>query len=314
MTRTKIIRMLILSFVIIAVLATTVWRNRRMLVLRIEGLVQGTPSLSEPSTELESVTWFDDYFTIEFVDSETIAIGEPRYYQQNYNYLILGRDRAILFDSGPGVRDIKPVVDSLTSLPVTVVSSHLHFDHVGNHTKFDRIALVDLPDLRKRTQSGVFRPLPEEHLGFIDEIELPYLNVSEWWALGQQVDLGIRTLTVINVPGHTSESIVLLDEDRGLLFTGDFIYDGSLLAIMPNSNLSDYLHSTRKLLDIIPTDTRLLTAHRASLSGAPILEYTNLVDLQSTLEQVIGGTLEGDGFYMKSYYINSALRLIAEEP
>jgi len=96
------------------------------------------------------------------------------------------------------------------------------------------------------------------------------------------------------------------------LFTGDFIYDGRLLAIMPNSNLSDYLHSTRKLLDIIPTDTRLLTAHRESLSGAPILEYTNLLDLQSTLEQVIGGTLQGDGFYMKSYDINSALRLIAE--
>ena len=98
-------------------------------------------TLNKPLPESESVTWFDDYFTLESIDSQTIAIGEPRYWQQNYSYLILGQSRTILFDSGPGLRDIKPAVASLTTLPVTVVSSHFHFDHVGNHTKFDQIAL-----------------------------------------------------------------------------------------------------------------------------------------------------------------------------
>ena len=38
--------------------------------------------------------WYDDYFLVEPIDSRTFAIGEPRYAQQNYSYLILGYERA----------------------------------------------------------------------------------------------------------------------------------------------------------------------------------------------------------------------------
>jgi glyoxylase-like metal-dependent hydrolase (beta-lactamase superfamily II) len=305
---------LFVSAGLLALLATTAWPHRRLLALRIVGLVEEVPPLSEPLPESESIVWFDDYFTVELVDSQTIAIGEPRYWQQNYSYLILGENRAILFDSGPGLRNIKPVVESLTSLPVTVVSSHLHYDHIGNHEHFDRVALVDLPDLRERTQSGVFRPSSGEHLGFLEGFEAPDLVVSEWWAPGSEIDLGERTLTVIRAPGHAPESIVLLDRDRGFLLTGDYIYDGPLFAFLPGSDLDDYLASARHLLEVVPHGTRLLAAHRETPPGAPILDRADLVDLRATLEGMREGTLEGDGFYIQSYPINDRLRLLAERP
>lgn len=94
--------------------------------------------------------WFDDYYVVQTLDATTYAIGEPRYYQGNFSYLILGTKAAVLFDGGTGSRDIVPVVRSLTALPVTVVPSHLHFDHVGGLGRFDKTALLDDPDLRSR--------------------------------------------------------------------------------------------------------------------------------------------------------------------
>ena len=79
----------------------------------------------------DGVRWFDDWFAIEEAAPGVIAIGEPRFHQINWNYLILGTKRAVLFDTGPGVRDISKVVRALTTLPVTAMPSHMHFDHTG---------------------------------------------------------------------------------------------------------------------------------------------------------------------------------------
>jgi hydroxyacylglutathione hydrolase len=97
--------------------------------------------------------WFDDYFVVETIDPTTFAIGEPRYYQGNYSYLILGEQRAVLFDAGTGLRDIVPLVRSLTNLPVTVIASHLHFDHVGALGRFDKTAALNEGSLRREQET-----------------------------------------------------------------------------------------------------------------------------------------------------------------
>lgn len=106
---------------------------------------------------ITGVRWFDDYFTVQAIDPQTFVIGEPRYHQQNFNYLIIGSERAALFDAGTGLRDIRPVVAALTGRPVTFVPSHFHFDHVGNEVTFERMAVADRPQLRARAEEGRLR-------------------------------------------------------------------------------------------------------------------------------------------------------------
>ncbi len=65
----------------------------------------GVPQVLPKPTESVAGRWFDDYFVVEPIDSDTFAIGEPRYYQGNYSYLIVGTERAILFDAGTGLRN-----------------------------------------------------------------------------------------------------------------------------------------------------------------------------------------------------------------
>jgi hydroxyacylglutathione hydrolase len=297
---------------ILIVLLLYAYTNRGMLSLKLFALTQGDVVLGEMYEEKEGVRWYDDYFTIEYIDAETIAIGEPRYWQANYNYLILGETRAILFDSGPGVRDIAPVINSLTTLPVTVVSSHLHFDHVGNHGNFSHVALIDLPHLRVVEENGDVQLDDGQHLVFLEEIPAPVLHVSEWWKADEILDIGGRKLKVIYAPGHTSDSIVLYDAERRQLFTGDYIYPGPLFAYLPDSSLEDYLNTTNNLLGQIERNSVLLTAHRMEPPGAPLLNYVDLEELQATLRGIKDGTLDGEGLFPVTYRVNDHIQLLTD--
>jgi glyoxylase-like metal-dependent hydrolase (beta-lactamase superfamily II) len=257
--------------------------------------------------------WFDDYFLVETIDPNTFAIGEPRYYQGNYSYLILGTERAVLFDAGSGLRDIVPVVRSLTSLPVTAIASHLHFDHVGALGRLDKTAMLDDPSLRARTRDSLLSLKRYEFLGFADRLANPTFRVDEWWAPDSVIDLGDRRLRVLATPGHTPTSVSLYDDARHQLFVGDFIYPGNLYAFLPGASRSAYRSTTRRLLAIIDPATTILTAHMANPPApvkAPVLELADLQALQRALTLIEQGRATSTGFYPRSFPVRGELKFV----
>jgi hypothetical protein len=169
------------------------------------------PALLDPADEGPGVRWHDDYFTVQAFDANTFAIGEPRYPQQNFNYLIVGEERAVLFDAGPGMRDIRPLAAALTDRPITFVPSHFHYDHVGNDVTFERVAVVDLPHLRARAPDDRLQLTADEHLGAAEGLEAPTLAVSEWLEPDRSSRSAGGILRVLYTPGHTVDSISLFD-------------------------------------------------------------------------------------------------------
>jgi glyoxylase-like metal-dependent hydrolase (beta-lactamase superfamily II) len=233
--------------------------------------------------------WFDDYFVVEEIDATTFAIGEPRYYWGNYSYLIIGQSKAILFDAGTGTRDIVPVVRSLTRMPVTVIPSHLHYDHVGAVGRFERTALLDSPALRARSHNSLLTLERYEFLGFIQDLAPPTLRVDEWWPADSTVDLGNRRIRVVATPGHTPSSVSLYDEQRRQAFVGDFVYPSTLYAFYPGASRSTYLATTRQLLALLDPESRIYTAHMADPPApvrAPVLARADLQDLEQTLRAI----------------------------
>ena len=254
--------------------------------------------------------WFDDYFVIEAVDATTYAIGEPRYYQGNYSYLLIGTDRAVLFDAGTGNRDIVSAVRSLSSLPVTVIPSHLHFDHVGAIGRFERTALLDVAPLRRRIRDGTLTLERYEFLGFADSLPLPRFAVDEWWTPGSTIDLGGRKLRVLSTPGHTPTSVALYDTDRHQLFAGDFIYPGTLYAFVPGASRSAYLATTRRLLATLDPATRIYAAHMADDPGvvaAPVLDLEDLRSLETALVRINEGAPAPRGFYPRVFPVRGPI-------
>jgi hydroxyacylglutathione hydrolase len=254
--------------------------------------------------------WFDDYFIVETIDATTFAIGEPRYYQDNYSYLIVGAQRAVLFDAGTGNRDIVRVVRSLTTLPVTVIPSHLHFDHVGALGRFDHTALVDLPSLRTRVDDGTLKLGRYEFLGLADGLPAPRFAVDAWWFPGTDIDLGGRRLRVLHTPGHTPTSVSLYDAERHWLFAGDLIYPGRLYAFLPGASRRAYLETTRQLLAMLDPGARIYTAHVADdpvIIAAPVLEVADLRALEATLLAIDGGTAVSVGFYPRIFPVRGPI-------
>ena len=259
----------------------------------------------------------DDYFAVEDLGNDTFAIGEPRYYQQNYSYLILGQARAVLFDSGSGTRDISGVVRSLTTLPVTVIVSHLHFDHLGGIAPFADVAMIDLPETRADVSRGLFKPSRYEYMGFFDGRAAPSLRVAEWLAPGSMIDLGGRTLRVLSTPGHTPSSVALFDASNRRLFIGDFIYPTTLYAFLPGASLSAYQATARTLLEMLPPDTVLWTAHCCRKNegvSAPWLSMRDLRDLDAALAAVRAGHAKASGFYPRVFPVNDEMTLAAGFP
>lgn len=286
--------------------------------------LQDTPPLLDKLALSAAERWFDDYYTVEEISPNTFAIGEPRYYQKNYSYLLLGETQALLFDSGTPVRNIAPVVASLTDKPVTTIASHLHYDHVGNHHRFSSVAMLDTAQTREQMVDGWFSPKNYQHLGYLEKFPAPSWHVSRWLQSGQVIDLGNRKITVIATPGHTDQSVSLMDVEQNLLFTGDFIYNGPLYAFFANSNLKDYLQSSQNLLSKTNRKTRFLAAHRSVTKATPALpsqdlpsqdiSLQDLSDLKTTLTHIKGQTAVRAGIFPAAWTINEKLSILTDMP
>ncbi len=304
-------RYIIAGAVLLCLLAWGGIANRHTIVV---GLMSSgePPALNAATDEGSDTVWFNDYFTVQALDEGTFAIGEPRYAQQNYSYLMLGSERAVLFDAGPGFRNIREVAESLTDLPITFVPSHFHYDHTGNEITFDQVAVVDLPYIRARTVDNQLTLNEAEHLGVAEGVAAPTLSINEWLAPGSMMFLGGRQLQVLYTPGHTDDSISLLDLTSGFLFSGDFIYPGPLYAFLSNSNMGDYLAGAETVLDQAHVVTEIYGAHRVRPPGAPKLGIDDVKDLRKTLQDMRAGEANSEGIYPQEYTVNERMLLLAE--
>ncbi len=270
------------------------------------------PALLEPQDQGSDVSWFDDYYTVQAIDEKTFAIGEPRYFQKNFNYLIVGESRAIVFDAGTGQRDIRSGVQTWTDLPVTFIPSHLHYDHIGSDIFFDQTALINLPHLKARTIDNALALTRFEHLGEVEGFGPAVIQVDQWLSPNEVIDLGGRFLTVLYTPGHTPDSISLFDAEAGYLFAGDFLYPGPLYAFLPNSSLGDYLQGAETIQAAGQGQLRVFGAHRDEAIGLPELGLDHVIALKNSLLEIRSGAADATGIYPVSYDIDDRVVLLSE--
>jgi glyoxylase-like metal-dependent hydrolase (beta-lactamase superfamily II) len=248
-------------------------------------------------SKLERVPTADPWFEVYKVRPGVFAIYEPRQLEEVISYLVIGGDRALLFDTGMGISNIQAVVTGLTKLPVSVVNSHTHNDHVGDNWRFSDVYGMDTDftraNARGSKEDAQAELAPEEICGSLPtEFDAkgyttkPF-HIRHWLHDGDTIDLGGRTLKVIGTPGHTPDAIALLDEKNGLLFTGDSFYLGPIYLYRPETDLGAYAASMQKLAALAPRLQLLLPSH-----NVPVADPSYLSKVVAAFQQVRRGEVK----------------------
>lgn len=259
---------------------------------------QWCKNLPRPAySKLERVSTADTWFEVYKIRPGVFAIYEPHQLEEVISYLILGRDRALLFDTGMGISNIQAVVAGLTRLPVSVVNSHTHNDHVGDNWRFSDVYGMDTDFTRanaRGSKEDAQAELASDELcgalpsGFdAKAYATKPFHITHWLHDADKIDLGGRTIKVIGTPGHTPDAIALLDEKNSFLFTGDTFYLGPIYLYRPETDLDAYVASVKKLAATGPHLQLLLPAH-----NVPIADPSYLPKVVTAIQQVRRGEVK----------------------
>src|ERR1700722_828800 len=233
------------------------------------------------SKTLERIPVTDPWFEVYKPATDVFAIYEPHQAEETIGYLIVGKQRALLFDTGMGISDVKKLTAELTKLPIVVLNSHTHDDHVGGNWQFDTVYGMDTDFTRKSAQGSHAAAQEEIGPGQIcgtlpkgfDRAAYatrPW-KITKFMYDGDRIDLGGRSLTIIATPGHTPDAISLFDAANGLLFTGDTYYPGTIWIYRPETNLAAYDASIRRLAALAPQVRMVLGAHNIPVASPSVL-------------------------------------------
>ena len=104
---------------------------------------------------------------------------------------------------------------------------------------------------------------------------------------GTILDLGGRQLEVIHIPGHTDDSVALIDREAGDLWTGDSFYQGPIWLFADETDLQAYRRSIDKLAALVPELNALYPAH-----NTPMVDPAVLIDVKNAFAQVLNGEVQ----------------------
>ena len=254
------------------------------------------------------------------------GVYQIRYYYLGaadvYMYLVIGKEKALLIDTGYASTRVKQYVDQVTDLPLIVVNTHGHMDHIGGNRYFAEtyISAKEL-ETAKRHSESTFLKEKNEHIFSIrpalkgllkDEKYVRELVENE---KGQDLncldlpetgyfDLGERIVSFIETPGHTQGSICLHDEKTNILFSADTLCSkGVLLGFEESTGVKEFKDTLIKMASFCKDHEicKIYPCHHDfPLTADMIDEYIVLCD------QIINKKIEGtnkdtgtcDGFYV----------------
>jgi glyoxylase-like metal-dependent hydrolase (beta-lactamase superfamily II) len=250
----------------------------------------------DPSWDkFEIIPQWQENFSVYKIRFNIFLIRERACFEDINCYLFVGKDKALLFDTGLGLGNIKELITGFIKLPIIVLNSHTHYDHISGNYLFDSIVGLST-DYSKANTKGMSH---ETLLSFYKQAYIfsnsllscispdyfihPFL-VNGFVNDGEKIELGELTLEIIKTPGHSPDGICLFDKADSLLFSGDIINKGTLFLHLPESDFNDFSNSIEKLRTIDHFIKYIMPAH-----GSVELESSYISGLVENIQEIKSG-------------------------
>jgi glyoxylase-like metal-dependent hydrolase (beta-lactamase superfamily II) len=182
-------------------------------------------------------------------------------YEKPFLYLLFGKDKVFMLDTGAGKTDVAQVVKGVIenwlqrnhrdAIPLIVAHTHAHGDHISGDSQLKLLPNTTVVGLNPVAVQSFF-------------------GLRNWPEEITQYDLGGRVLDVIPIPGHEASSIAIYDRQTGILFTGDTLYPGRLYV----ADGPAYVRSIQRLVDF--TNGKIVThllGNHIEETRTPFLDY-----------------------------------------
>lgn len=172
------------------------------------------------------------------------------------SYLFIGKERALLIDTGIGVRGLSDEIKKLTDKPLIVVATHSHMSSVGGAGEFDEVYIhkKDLKDASRynkyKLRKLVFKAVPTSYILKLNSDCLT-AEKGRFTPLGKkqrEFDLGGRKIKIIHTPSHTAGSCCFVDSDTDITVTGHVTTPISVMVLPHATTVSRYAETFETLM------------------------------------------------------------------
>jgi len=221
------------------------------------------------------------YYTVNQIYPWLYSIHDP---QEVFCYLLVGSEKALLYDTCYGIAPLDVVVGSVTNLPFEVVLSHGHIDHVNGAYQFPEVWLhpadreLCLRHTSKTARRKIAENLGAQHtvqdpdplkeplpLDMVNENNTPTaFDANAWVPLGagnlkdlphgKIFDLGGLTVEVVAMEGHTPGSVGLLIHEHRVLLDSDAANHHIWMFLEESLGMDVYINMLRRVKEL-PFDT-----------------------------------------------------------
>ncbi len=195
-----------------------------------------------------------------------------------FAYLAVGNEQALLVDTGLGLGSLKEYVRSLSDLPLTVVATHGHLDHVGGAGEFPFVFVPEKDrqlalnstgkDARANYLNGQGESVSYEDLiGELSEEQVRTYDPESVF------DLGGYHVKMLPMYGHTQGShCALFVEDRTVLF-GDACNSAAFMQLNESTTIEEYRDNLKEFKEkYSDLYDQVLYSHPHNFGGKEILD------------------------------------------